>query len=56
MLTRSRLPVASVWLYGSCAYGLAREESEIDIRLEPVLIDPEHDRSGFSEMVTKKGI
>jgi predicted nucleotidyltransferase len=83
MLARSRLPVASVWLYGSYAYGLAREESdidvavrlernpgdhvaaskllfklrrEIDIRLEPVLIDPEHDRSGFSEMVTQKGI
>ncbi|MDA8426757.1 MAG: nucleotidyltransferase domain-containing protein [Treponema sp.] len=29
---------------------------EIDIRLEPVLIDPEHDRSGFSEMVAERGI
>jgi predicted nucleotidyltransferase len=56
MFARSRLPVASVWLYGSYAYGLAREESDIDIKLEPVLIDPEHDRSGFSEMVTERGI
>jgi predicted nucleotidyltransferase len=54
ILARSRLPVAGVWLYGSYAYGVAGEE--IDMRLEPVLIDPEHDRSGFSEMIAARGI
>lgn len=29
---------------------------KIDTRIEPVLINPEGDRSGFSEMVIKKGI
>jgi uncharacterized protein len=27
-----------------------------DLRIEPVIIDPEHDRSGFSQSIQKTGI
>lgn len=35
---------------------LYRIRRAIDTRLEPIILEPENDRSGFSEMVTTKGI
>lgn len=77
------LPIDSIWLYGSWAYGTPDEESDIDVavtlsdqsldvldteqkmfrmrrsidtRIEPIVIYPGEDRSGFSDMVLEKGI
>jgi uncharacterized protein len=77
------LPIESIWLYGSWAYGTPDEDSDIDVavtladqsldlleteqkmfrlrrsidtRIEPIVIYPGEDRSGFSDMVLEKGI
>ena len=77
------LPIDGVWLYGSWAYGIPDEDSDIDVavtlsdtsldlmdtertlfrlrrsidrRIEPIVIYPGEDRSGFSDMILEKGI
>ena len=77
------LPIDGIWLYGSWAYGVPDEDSDIDVavtlsdrsldhletemklfrirrsidtRIEPIVIYPGEDRSGFSDMILEKGI
>ena len=82
-LLKEYLQIENIYLYGSYAKGIIREDSDIDVavvvsdiqgdyfsvnpllwklrrqvddRIEPILIDRNHDRSGFLDEVKRNGI
>jgi predicted nucleotidyltransferase len=55
-LAAGLMEIKKVILYGSYAYGNPKPASDIDDRIEPILLNEKNDKSGFLEELQKSGI